>query len=111
MTTFLNLGKYIVNADHIVSARTLKPEPEREQYDVYSHAKVTVKAKPFRVELTLTSVEKDCYAVGEDLLSAASASQTITVSGELAEHLWGWLEDRADPVIMSTLRTTPAVAG
>ncbi len=95
-STFLHLGKHIVNADHIVSARLLKPEPEREQYDVYVHGKTTVKARPLRCELTLTSVEKDCYEIGESSLAAASVSQTITVSGDLAEKVWAWLTFRSD---------------
>lgn len=86
--TFLHLGKTIVNTDHVVSIKKLKPEAARTYYDPDARADLTIQAKPVRVELTLTALEVHTVDISESTSIAASQSQTITVSGDLAEYVW-----------------------
>lgn len=98
MATFLNLGNRIVNAEQVVVVEWLKAEPAKTRWDPDARQDRTVPAQPVRVVLTLTSVELesiDYYGEGPGR-AAASASQTITVRGSLAEKVWLWFQNRAD---------------
>lgn len=104
MTTFLHLGKHIINVEQVVSVRYLAPEAQREVIQ-YGERNI-VKAKPYRVEITLTSLEwEHSWAGGDTPNGTGTQSQTITVSGELAEKTWLYFENRAD---IANLETVPA---
>lgn len=91
---FIHIGsKHIVNLGQIVSVKRLEPEAAHESYN--GGGKYTVPAKPFRVEVTLTSVELESLEQGETTLAAASESQTITVSGDTAEKVWNYFSSTA----------------
>ena len=107
MATYLHLGKHIVNADHIVDVEHIAATPELTQWDPEMRHDRLVKAEPVKVRLTLTAVELesiDYYGEGPGR-AAASASQTITLRGALAEKLWAWFENRAD--IVNLEQVTP----
>lgn len=86
MSTFLHLGKRIVNVDHIVLVERVAAK------------KTGNSIHPAGVEVTLTAVELeplDDYGEGPGR-SAASVSQGFQVYGEQADKLWAWFALRAD---------------
>lgn len=100
MATYLNLGNRIINAEQVVDVEWIPAEPAKTKWDPDARANRGIPAQPVRVRLTLTSVELealDDYGEGPGR-SAASASQTITVRGPLAEKVWLWFQNRADVV-------------
>lgn len=103
-TQFLHLDSmHIVNISQIVAVRRLEPEPARE---VISYGeRNTIKAKPFRVEVTLTALESEQAWNGDTAAGVAGISWVITVSGENAENVWEWFSSRA---ILPMLDTVPA---
>jgi hypothetical protein len=108
---FLNMGRHIVNVNHIVDVERIPAAPPTTRLDPDARQDRTVPAQPVRVKVTLTALELesiDYYGEGPGR-AAASASQTITVRGADAERLWAWLERRA--VIPTTDVEAAIVAG
>ena len=88
----LNIGKSIIDDDHVVRIDRLDAETEHRLDDGFwdgSRHYITVPAKPAGVCLTLTSIE-------EAETGQVSVSQTITIRGGVAEQVWRWFCIRAD---------------
>ena len=98
----LNIGKRIIDDDHVVDIEYLDAEPEHRHDDGFwdgGRHYSTIPAKPAGVCLTLTSlVAQDMSQDSSAGFSAAacSISQTITIRGGVAERVWRWFAIRAD---------------